>query len=151
MTILLSGCTTERSVARWIKNHGGSKRDTVRITSTRLDTVTVPIPGDTVRLTTVLHDMDTIIMDGRAEVRLVVRTDTITKVRWITVDGICKPDTIRVIERDTFVSQSITNVEVKERKPFWKWLGGYASTAFWLLLILAVIYAGIRLWKYFSH
>jgi len=151
LALCVCGCTNERKVARWIKNHGGLKSDTVRVTSVRLDTLYVPVPGDTVRMTSVLRDMDTIIVNGRAEVRVVVRTDTITKIRYITVNGICKPDTIRLIERDTFVSNVITNVEVRETKPFWKRLSGYAWTAFWWLLVFVIIYFGIRLWKYYSN
>lgn len=147
LLLLACSCTTERKVARWIKNHGRTKQETVTTVVTKTVIDTVYIPGDTVVFTDYVHgDIDTVFQQGRVEIQYSVTTDTVLGPK-VYIRGTCLPDTIYSERVDTVLVTNTTNVTVKERRGVmwyinrilgWSWL--------WLLLGL-LMYVSYKILK----
>lgn len=136
MILSLTSCVNQRSVARWVRNHPEkvfmSQKTVIK---TKIDTIRVPIKGDTISKFIVSNRVDTFFKEGRAEVRLIFRTDTINKNSRVFIKAICKPDTVTVFDTDTITIVNTTNIGIIQPKWYEKPLNW-----FFIIIFLAAIF-----------
>jgi len=123
---LFTACVNQRSVNKWIRNHPDKvfTKITERII-TKTDTFRIPIKGDTISKFIVSNHIDTFFKEGRAEVKLIFRTDTVNRTSRVYLKAICKPDTITLFDTDTVTITRSTEIGVLAPRwydSFWNWL-----------------------------
>lgn len=123
---MLTSCVNHRSVMRWIKKNPEKVYTRIEtVIKTKTDTFRIPIKGDTISKFIVANHIDTVYKEGRAEVRLIFRTDTINKNSRIYIKSICKPDTVTLIDTDTITITHTTDIGIiplRWYESFWNWL-----------------------------
>jgi len=129
--LMFTSCVNQKSVLKWIKKHP----DKVDISNsrefkTRVDTINVFVKGDTINEYIETNAIDTVYQEGRAEVRFVLKRDTITKINKVYIKALCKPDTIKVLDRDT-ITINKTIIGVKE-------LNWWNRNNWWIVILLLV-------------
>lgn len=150
---LFTSCLTpEQRLARLVKNNPQLAKDTTWRVVEVHDTTLVPVPGDTASLTALVFrdNIDTTIVGERAKVHLKTFSDLLfPEIKYITVDGICLPETLFVDKLVKVNVPQYIEIKVDSRKPFWKVLGSYGTTILWIALLLAVAFAVLWLRKRF--